>query len=50
VRRRIGLTQAEVDPVHAVAQATFTTTNAGDVEGESMEYTLTLDYDLSSRR
>jgi len=35
VRRHIGLTQAEVDPVHAVAQATFTTTYAGDVEGES---------------
>jgi hypothetical protein len=26
---------AEVDPVHAVAQATFTTTWAGDVEGTS---------------
>jgi hypothetical protein len=26
---------AEVDPVHAVAQATFTTTYAGDIEGES---------------
>lgn len=27
---------AEVDPVHAVAQATFTTTWAGDVAGESI--------------
>jgi Protein of unknown function (DUF3224) len=26
---------AEVDPVHAIARATFTTTYAGDVEGES---------------
>jgi hypothetical protein len=26
---------AEVDPVHAVARASFTTTYAGDIEGES---------------
>lgn len=26
---------AEADPVHAVARATFTTTYAGDIEGES---------------